>query len=107
MEQIAISKFKATCLAVLEKVRRTGKPVSVTRRGQVVAQINPPADPVEGVRRLGWLQGELLTPDEDLVGFTAWDEATDQAWDKKWDERLRPSKDGIKSPPSARKRPQR
>ncbi len=34
MEEIAISKFKATCLAVLERVRKTGQPVLVTRFGQ-------------------------------------------------------------------------
>jgi len=33
MEEIAISKFKATCLAVLEKVKKTGQPVLVTRFG--------------------------------------------------------------------------
>ena len=27
MEEIAISKFKATCLAVLQKVKKTGKPI--------------------------------------------------------------------------------
>ncbi|MGH9042311.1 MAG: type II toxin-antitoxin system prevent-host-death family antitoxin, partial [Acidimicrobiia bacterium] len=32
-DAIPISKFKATCLAVLEEVRRTGRPVVVTRRG--------------------------------------------------------------------------
>lgn len=42
MERIAISKFKATCLAVLERVRKTGKPVLVTRRGEPVAQVVPP-----------------------------------------------------------------
>ena len=42
MEEIAISKFKATCLAVLEKVRKTGKPVLVTRFGQPVAEVVPP-----------------------------------------------------------------
>jgi antitoxin (DNA-binding transcriptional repressor) of toxin-antitoxin stability system len=42
MEEIAISKFKATCLAVLDRVRRTGKPVRITRFGQVVAEIVPP-----------------------------------------------------------------
>src|SRR5207249_2890373 len=42
MEEIAISKFKATCLAVLERVRKTGKPVVVTRFGQPIAQISPP-----------------------------------------------------------------
>ena len=41
MEEIAISKFKATCLAVLEKVKKTGQPVLVTRFGQPVAQITP------------------------------------------------------------------
>jgi antitoxin (DNA-binding transcriptional repressor) of toxin-antitoxin stability system len=43
MEEIAISKFKATCLAVLERVRRTGQPIRVTRFGQVIAEIKPPS----------------------------------------------------------------
>jgi len=42
MEEIAISKFKATCLAVLERVRKTRKPVVVTRFGQPIALISPP-----------------------------------------------------------------
>jgi prevent-host-death family protein len=42
MEKIAISKFKATCLAVLERVRKTGQPVLVTRFGQPVAKVSPP-----------------------------------------------------------------
>jgi len=42
MEEIAISKFKATCLAVLERVRRTQEPVIVTRHGVPIAQIKPP-----------------------------------------------------------------
>jgi prevent-host-death family protein len=41
MKEIAISKFKATCLAVLERVRRTGEPVVVTRFGQPIAEIKP------------------------------------------------------------------
>jgi len=45
MEKIAISKFKATCLAVLEQVRKTGKPVRVTRFGQPMADIVPPSPP--------------------------------------------------------------
>jgi len=57
MEQIAISKFKATCLAVLERVRKTGKAVLVTRFGEPVAQIGPPsvAEPV--TRKLGSMRG--------------------------------------------------
>jgi prevent-host-death family protein len=42
MEQIAISKFKATCLAVLERVRKTGEPILVTRFGHPIAEITPP-----------------------------------------------------------------
>ncbi|MGH9490931.1 MAG: type II toxin-antitoxin system Phd/YefM family antitoxin [Terriglobales bacterium] len=41
-QEIAISKFKATCLAILEQVRRTGRPVVVTRFGHPIAQIVPP-----------------------------------------------------------------
>ena len=42
MQEIAISKFKATCLAVLESVRKTGKAVLVTRFGEPVAEVVPP-----------------------------------------------------------------
>jgi antitoxin (DNA-binding transcriptional repressor) of toxin-antitoxin stability system len=42
MEEIAISKFKATCLSVLEKVRRTRKPILVTRFGKAIAEVVPP-----------------------------------------------------------------
>lgn len=45
MEALAISKFKATCLAVLERVRKTGQPVLITRRGIPVAQVVPPPPP--------------------------------------------------------------
>ena len=43
METIGISKFKANCLGVLERVRKTRKPVVVTRFGKPVALIVPPA----------------------------------------------------------------
>jgi prevent-host-death family protein len=38
---IAISEFKATCIQVLEQVRRTGNDVLVTKRGQPIALISP------------------------------------------------------------------
>lgn len=53
MESIAISKFKATCLAVLEEVRQTGRPVLVTKRGEPIAEIVPASRPAGGKRRLG------------------------------------------------------
>ncbi len=42
MEKIAISKFKARCLAILEQVGRTRNPVLITRFGEPVAQVVPP-----------------------------------------------------------------
>jgi prevent-host-death family protein len=41
MREIPISKFKATCLAVLEDVRKTGAPIRVTRFGRPVAEVVP------------------------------------------------------------------
>jgi len=56
---LAISRFKATCLAVLEDVRRTGRPVTVTRFGKPVARVVPP-EPARRKRRvLGEYQGQI------------------------------------------------
>jgi len=57
VEQIAITKFKATCLSVLERVRKTRKPVLVTRFGVPVAEIVPPSARKRPVGWLGALEG--------------------------------------------------
>ena len=57
IEVMAISKFKATCLAVLKRVRRTGRPILITRRGEPIAEVIPPRPPV---RESGWL-GSMAT----------------------------------------------
>jgi prevent-host-death family protein len=41
MKEIAISEFKAKCLALLEEVRLTKKPIRVTRFGKPVAEVIP------------------------------------------------------------------
>ena len=71
MEQIAISKFKARCLAILEHVRRTRKPVLITRFGEPVAEVVPP--PVTprpkswlgSMANTGRIQGDLVAPASD------------------------------------------
>ena len=57
MEEIAVSKFKATCHGVLERVRKTGKPVLVTRFGKPVAQIVPPPEAKRSERWVGSMAG--------------------------------------------------
>ena len=52
MEEIQISTFMATCLAVLDRVGKTRVPVLVTRFGKPVAQIVPPPP---AARDEGWL----------------------------------------------------
>jgi len=71
MQEIAISKFKATCLAVLEQVRKTGKPVLVTRFGEPVAEVVPPQLPkrnanwVGSFKDSGKILGDIISPASD------------------------------------------
>jgi antitoxin (DNA-binding transcriptional repressor) of toxin-antitoxin stability system len=68
METMAISRFKATCLAVLERVRLTGKPVLITRFGKPVAEVCPPPPPprpsswIGGMAGTGRIQGDVIAP---------------------------------------------
>lgn len=73
MDEIAISKFKATCLGVLEQVRKTRKPVLVTRFGKPVAQVCPPPEPAASKNRFGCMEGTIQIH-SDIVGPT-WDES--------------------------------
>jgi prevent-host-death family protein len=68
MDEIAVSKFKATCLAALERVRRTGRPLRITRFGRPLADVVP-AQPESSTG--GWLgamqgrgrvTGDLIEP---------------------------------------------
>lgn len=70
MQEIAISKFKATCLSVLEEVRRSGTPVLITRFGHPVAEIIPAnkRDERRWIGRLagsGRITGDIVSPASD------------------------------------------
>jgi prevent-host-death family protein len=61
METMAVSKFKATCLSVLQRVQKTRKPILITRFGKPIAEVVPPSPP----RRANWFgsmvgTGEIL-----------------------------------------------
>jgi prevent-host-death family protein len=70
MEEIAISRFKATCLEVLERVRRTRRPVRITRFGKPVAEVTPPTAAKTPPGRLGAMAGTVKVTG-DIVGPAA------------------------------------
>ena len=51
MQEIAISKFKTNCAAVIEDVRRTLRQIRVTRFGKPVAEVVP----ARAAKRKSWL----------------------------------------------------
>ena len=67
-EMVSISKFKATCLALLDKVKRIGKPLFVTCRGEPIALITPPPEPEKPSSWLGSFEssgklvGDIISP---------------------------------------------
>ena len=73
MHTMPISKFKATCLATLERVRRTGQPLCVPRFGKPIAEIMPPTPAplprncMGGLRGTGKILADLTSPTGDLV----------------------------------------
>jgi prevent-host-death family protein len=75
MTSVPISKFKARCLAMLEEVRKTGKPLRVTRFGKPIADIVPAAQSVPpswlGLLSDGDIHGDLITPAAEHVSWEA------------------------------------
>jgi prevent-host-death family protein len=75
-EIITISKFKATCLSVLDNVKRTGKSVLVTKHGKPIALIDPPPLPEKkpswlgSYRNKGKICGDIISP---VVSEKDWD----------------------------------
>ena len=68
MQTVTISKFKATCLALLEKVKRTGQPILITRRGEPIARVVPftttesPEAWLGSFQSTGKIVGDIVSP---------------------------------------------
>jgi len=77
IESMSASHFKATCLAVLERVRRTGRPVLITKRGEPIAQLVPPSAAAMGTNWLGVardtarITGDIVSPVADADDWAA------------------------------------
>ena len=67
-ETITISEFKATCLSVLDRVKRTKQAIIETRRGEPIAMIDPPPLPMKkeswlgSFKSKGKISGDILSP---------------------------------------------
>ncbi len=44
MKKIGATEFKARCLALIDQVHDTGKPITITKRGKPVAVLQPIAE---------------------------------------------------------------
>lgn len=69
MKEIAISEFKAKCLAILDQVEKTKQPIRITRRGRPIADVGPPA-PTENRDWIGSMKeskilGDIISPASD------------------------------------------
>jgi prevent-host-death family protein len=72
METLSVSKFKATCLSVLEQVKTKRKKVRITKRGVPIAEIVP-VNGVNGKEKKASLKG-CVTFIGDIVSPVAEDE---------------------------------
>lgn len=73
MSQMGAADFKAHCLQVMEKVRRTRQEVIITKRGVPVAKLVPADPPKKFV--LGALAGKITS-----VGDIVSSPLSDQEW---------------------------
>jgi prevent-host-death family protein len=73
MQEVAISEFKAKCLALLEQVRATRRPIRITRFGKPVAEVVPSTAVMDREAWIGSMKdtmritGDIVSPatDED------------------------------------------
>jgi prevent-host-death family protein len=70
MTEVTISEFKAKCLALLEEVRRTRKPIRITRHGKPVAEVVPPTAVHDRASWIGSMKdskiiGDIISPAND------------------------------------------
>ena len=59
MKEIAISEFKAKCLAIVNEVHKTKQPVRITRFGKPVAELGPPSPKAAPKDWMASMKGEV------------------------------------------------
>ena len=59
METVPISKFRTTCLALLQKVKKTRKPLLITKDGKPVALVSAPPPTIEAKSSFGCMKDAI------------------------------------------------
>lgn len=70
MKEIAISEFKAKCLALLDQVQKSKQPILITRFGKPVAEVIPPSPPpqtawIGSMKDTIEIVGDIVSPAND------------------------------------------
>ena len=85
MRTMPAGEFKAKCLALMDEVQATGRPVLITKRGKPVARLAPIIDQTQNespesifgrLRHMGVIKGDIVSS-----------EFTDEEWDRMFDEK--------------------
>ena len=78
-QTVTISKFKATCLRLLDEVNKTGEPILITRNGEPIALVSPPPAPSRMADWIGFMAdrleitGDVVSP---ALGEEEWEVLT-------------------------------
>ena len=57
MKQMPAGEFKAQCLAVMDRVQKTGEPVLITKHGKPVAKLVPASSAPDDI--FGYMAGKV------------------------------------------------
>jgi prevent-host-death family protein len=76
MREVAISEFKAKCLALIEEVQHTKQSIRVTKFGKPVAEVIPPSSESKAGHWIGSMKdqiqilGDVVSP---AIDATDWE----------------------------------
>ncbi|PIE01352.1 MAG: prevent-host-death family protein [Acidobacteria bacterium] len=75
-DSMSVSEFKATCLKVIDRVKKTGMPVIVTKRGEPYALVTSPPEPEKSKSWIGQYREEIK-----ITGNILEPASSDADWD--------------------------
>lgn len=64
--QVTATEFKAKCLGLMERVKKTHEAILITKRGEIIAQLAPPPaeskKPWLALRGMAKIKGDIVSP---------------------------------------------